>query len=323
MNQITRPGAVTLNVQGNAPMTQIGGGAMFAPTSLQDVVSLAHLMASAGPGVPKHCRQNPGVCAAIIMQAARWGADPFAVALKSYVVNDIVAYEAQLVAAVLYSSGVLSDRFEISYEGTGADRVCIVQGTFQNGKTRVYRSPPIGSISPKNSPLWKTDPDRQHAYWSERAFARLYCPDVLLGIYTDDEIERHQGPDKAKDITPPDLSAKLAAKPQGGFSQEHIDAETGEITERAPFVSGALTLQPPSEEFTVTDFLAFMDAMAATETEEQVSETYVRAMEHGPLDEDRAIYSAVSRAHLARINGKREPEEVTVFLNELKAWVLA
>ena len=35
------------------------------------------------------------------MQAFHWGMEPFAVANKSYFVNDRMAYEAQLIAAVV------------------------------------------------------------------------------------------------------------------------------------------------------------------------------------------------------------------------------
>src|SRR5262249_39152057 len=52
-----------------------------------------------------------------------------------------------------------------------------------------YVSPPLRLISPKRSQLWETDPDRQQAYYSRRAWARLYTPGVLLGIYDIEELE--------------------------------------------------------------------------------------------------------------------------------------
>jgi hypothetical protein len=40
----------------------------------------------------------------------------------------------------------------------------------------------------KNSPLWKGDVDQQLFYYSVRAFARRHFPDVMMGIYTVDEL---------------------------------------------------------------------------------------------------------------------------------------
>lgn len=44
-------------------------------------------------------------------------------------------------------------------------------------------------LQPKNSPLWKADPDQQHFYYSGRAMCRRHFPDVLLGVYARDEME--------------------------------------------------------------------------------------------------------------------------------------
>ncbi|MGM3310083.1 recombinase RecT, partial [Enterobacter hormaechei subsp. steigerwaltii] len=41
-----------------------------------------------------------------------------------------------------------------------------------------------------NSPLWVSKPDQQIAYLGVKYWARLYCPHVILGVYTPDEIEQ-------------------------------------------------------------------------------------------------------------------------------------
>ncbi len=42
----------------------------------------------------------------------------------------------------------------------------------------------------RNSPLWVSKPDQQIAYLGVKYWARLYCPHVILGVYTPDEIEQ-------------------------------------------------------------------------------------------------------------------------------------
>lgn len=165
-----------------------GGGIQLLPSGLQEAVSFGQLMAKAGPMVPKHCRDNPAVCLAIAMQAWRWGFDPFIVAQKSYQVSDnVVAYEAQLIAAVIHSRADLACPPEIEFEGEGANLRCTVTLTFNDGSIRDYRSPEFGKITTKNSPLWKYDPEQQLGYYSIRAAARRHCPGVILGAYDRDE----------------------------------------------------------------------------------------------------------------------------------------
>ena len=55
------------------------------------------------------------------------------------------------------------------------------------GEEVPLESPEIGKIQPKNSPLWKTDPDQQLGYYTIRAWARRHRPDVLLGVYDREE----------------------------------------------------------------------------------------------------------------------------------------
>ena len=70
----------------------------FMPQSMGEAMQLATIM-SRSSFVPSHCRGNEGNCLAIIMQASRWGMDPFAVANKAYFTKDGAppAFEAQLV----------------------------------------------------------------------------------------------------------------------------------------------------------------------------------------------------------------------------------
>jgi len=46
-------------------------------------------------------------------------------------------------------------------------------------------------LGTRNSPLWVSKPDQQIAYLGVKYWARLYCPHVILGVYTPDEVEQH------------------------------------------------------------------------------------------------------------------------------------
>lgn len=162
--------------------------AMFLPANMGEAMELAKLMASSN-FVPAHLRSKAGDCLAVVMQAGRWAMDPFAVANKSYFVNDRIAYEAQLVNAVLNSSGLLDGRLHLRWEGEGNDLVCFVTGKIKGDPQTKERRVPIRNITTRNSPLWKQDPDQQLGYYASRAWGRLYVPEVLMGVYTPDEID--------------------------------------------------------------------------------------------------------------------------------------
>ena len=168
------------------------GGAQLVPADAGQAMEMAKMMAVANVGVRKHLRGNPGACLSVCLQAMEWGMNPFSVANKSYEVNDQIAYESQLIAAVLNTRAPIKGRLKYEYAGEGQSRKCTCTATLKGedeGETVSVTSPPIGQITPKNSPLWKNDPDQQLAYYTARALARRHFPEVLLGVYAEDELE--------------------------------------------------------------------------------------------------------------------------------------
>jgi len=234
--------------QERLPMDAVGmssgsTGVKIAPQNLAEVVKFAELMCRADIALPKHLRGNAGACMAVALQALDWQMNPFAVASKSYQVNGAIAYEAQLIAAVVNTRSGIKGRLKYRYDGSGGDMTCTVTGTI-DGDELEYTTPTIGSITTKNSPLWKSDPQQQLGYFAARSWARRHTPEVILGVYDREEVEHFNGPDNARDVTPkPSLMERLQAqqeapsKPQDereGFGatfhrDEPHDALTGEI----------------------------------------------------------------------------------------------
>lgn len=210
------PGALNLPVATAIGGTDITGGqgrAAFLPTSMGEAMEIAKLMAG-GNFVPKHLRGVPGDCLAVVMQAARWGMDPFAVGNKTYFVNDRMAYEAQLVNAVVNSSNVLAGRLKVEWFGEGNNLECEVTGFIKGDPDPKTRRVKINTITTRNSPLWKQDPEQQLAYFAQRAWARLHAPEVLLGVYTPDEIESIPG-NRVDGDAPQRLSSDMLAQQAG------------------------------------------------------------------------------------------------------------
>jgi len=211
MNAVVKPEKKSINEVG---MSAHGAGATLAPESLGDVVRFAEVMAQGGIALPKHLRGEGGACMAVAMQALQWEMNPFAVASKSYSVNGNIAYEAQLIAAVVNTRSGIKGRLKYEFTGEGDELRCKVSGEL-DGDVCEYNTPPMKAITTRNSPLWKTDPEQQLGYYAARSWARRHCPEVLLGVYDKEEVETFHGPDNAKDVTPSAGAKKyLAAAPE-------------------------------------------------------------------------------------------------------------
>ena len=154
------------------------------------VMAFADMMAKGVVTVPKHLRGKPADCLAVCLQAMRWNMDPYAVAMKTHLVNDNLGYEAQLVIAVVQNSGAIVGAFKYEHQGAGQDLMCRV-GAVLRGEQSITWGPWLrnGDVTVRNSPLWKTNPAQQLGYRQAANWARLYCPGAILGVYTVGELE--------------------------------------------------------------------------------------------------------------------------------------
>lgn len=250
MNQIVTRPDTSINSIG---VSNGVGGASIAPQNLGEVVRFAEVMCKADIALPKHLRGNAGACMAVAMQALEWQMSPFAVASKSYAVNGAIAYEAQLIAAVVNTRSGIKGRLKYFFDGEGSNLTCRVVGIL-DGEECEYTSPTIGSITTKNSPLWKSDPQQQLGYFSARSWARRHCPEVILGVYDREEVEQFRGSENARDVTP-SLSDRLklakieqhdANQAREGFDASHVARETAALTGEADSEQET-TDQEPSE----------------------------------------------------------------------------
>ena len=214
------------------PRSMTTQAVIFDPVMLHNMQAMAEAMATARITVPKHLVGSPGDCLAIVMQAAQWQMNPYAVAQKTHVVNGELGYESQLVNAVVSNSSLLDGRIEYQWDGDwkgvngkadkSDERACTVSCRLKGeSMPRVLRvsMAQVGEV--RNSPLWVSDPRQQLAYLATKRWARLHAPDVLLGVYTADElqdaVERNMGPAEVIPSQPTtsrteSIKAKLAAR---------------------------------------------------------------------------------------------------------------
>lgn len=209
---------------------------MLNETVMARIESMAARMAMSKITTPKHLQGNEGDCMAIVMQAMQWGMNPYAVAQKTHLVNGTLGYEAQLVNAVITARAPVKERLHFEWYGdwskvNGKDDKSPTLGVKVSATLRGENAPRVIDISMaqvgtvRNSPLWAADPRQQIAYLATKRWARLYCPDVILGVYTPDEVvEREE-----LDITPAQSQVK---KHQGtaGLKAQMAEREQSQET---------------------------------------------------------------------------------------------
>lgn len=189
---------------------QLQGGSLMKPLDGKHLLDMANMMAGSGFMVRDIYRDNPGACAGLIMVCAPYGLNPFQVSWKTYKASKSddapIAYEAQLVMAMINIGAPIKGKLRPAYSGSGATLKCTITGfAAETGQELVYESPEVGQIKVKNSPLWVSDPQQQLFYYSARAWCRRYFPEILLGIYTPDEIDVDRPEPtrrEPKDVTP-------------------------------------------------------------------------------------------------------------------------
>jgi len=208
------------DIKTNSPpaiMEGASAGAMILDAqAFAQIEKLANLMATGKSTIPAHLK-SVGDCMAVTMQALQWKMNPWSVAQKTFLVNGVLGYEAQLVAAVINSSGSISSRFAFEYYGPWENII----GKFNiktGDKGKEYRVPGwkleeekgigikvsatlkgeseprvldllLAQARTRNSTLWADDPKQQIAYLAQKKWARLYAPDVILGVYSADELQ--------------------------------------------------------------------------------------------------------------------------------------
>ncbi len=159
-----------------------------AVQTFEGIQKLAELMAKCGT-MPAHLCGKPSDCFRIVVQAAKWRMDPFAVAECTALVHGKMCYEGKLIAAVLQSTGAIEGRLDYAIDGKGMEATIVVTGTPKGGKPVSIR----GSVKEwrttgANSP-WDKQPETQLVYRGTRQWARVYAPEAILGVVSQDEMQ--------------------------------------------------------------------------------------------------------------------------------------
>lgn len=144
--------------------------------------------------VPQNYHNNPGNCFLAINFANKLGMEPLTVMQNLYVVKGKPSWSGQFCMALIRANPGFAN-VRVIYTGTkGTDnRGCYVtalrtsDGSVVDGtEVTISMAKAEGWIS---NPKWKNMPEQMLAYRAAAFFARVHCPEALLGIQTVEEVE--------------------------------------------------------------------------------------------------------------------------------------
>ena len=198
--------------------------------------------------VPEVFRGKPANCMVALQMAFRLKIDPLALLQSMYVVHGKPGLEAKMVIALINTRGPFDGPIQWRFDGEGKSRSCTAYATHRNTKERCEATVTWAMVEAegwlgRTGSKWKTMPEIMFQYRSAAFLGRLYCPEVILGLSTSDELQ-----DMGEIVINPPPVKKQVSMPRSkeetimsdilngrhGVTQSEkdaaIDYETGEIS---------------------------------------------------------------------------------------------
>lgn len=163
------------------------GGQSFA-----DAMRMAKVLSTA-PMVPQSYRGQPGNCLIAIDMAMRMNVSPMMVMQQLYIVQGNPGWSGQACIALINNCGRFTPlKFKETQDGD--DYSCTAYAIEKKTGETLYgttvdkkMAKEMGWLD-KNGSYWKKMPMQMARYRAAAYFARTYCPEALMGCYTQDEL---------------------------------------------------------------------------------------------------------------------------------------
>ena len=202
--------------------------------------------------VPKEYQNNLSNCLIALEMAGRLGASPLMVMQNLYIVNGRPAWSSQYIVAMINSSRKYKTELQYHIEGTGDKMSCYA--FVEDWNDHQVKGPVITMAMAKaegwldkNGSKWKTMPEVMIRYRAASFFGRINCPDMIMGIYSTDEVI-DLGPDEYSVVTHTIADTEQEIGEQANqeeidipaSTETTVDIETGEVIQ-------ADASEPPAE----------------------------------------------------------------------------
>ncbi len=216
-----------------APMISYGSKMADLLMNVQafDQLHSAARVFQSSPLVPNHMRKDYASCILALAIAIEMRENPVVVMQNIYFVHGRAGWGATYMIARANRSGVFSSRIDWRMAGSGKTRSATAYATLaDSGKTvevTVDMAMAHAEGWTQNS-KYQTMPDQMLRYRSATFLIRLYCPEVMVGYSTTDELEDMGPPVQQVTMEAPKLTTpgKKGRHPKG-----HRQLKQAEVVE--------------------------------------------------------------------------------------------
>ena len=205
--------AMTAQRGGGAPLSVFADGQSFN-TALRMAQCLAESTV-----VPKEYQRNVGNCMIAIEMASRINTSPMMVMQNLYIVNGRPAWSSQWIIAMINSSRRYKTELQFEFGNAQEDGGLSCRAGAEDYAGHKVYGPKITMTmanaeqwTTKNGSKWKTMPQVMIQYRAASFFGRMNCPDMIMGIYSQEEV------------------LDMTEIPTDGFALV-VDPSTGEVQE--------------------------------------------------------------------------------------------
>jgi hypothetical protein len=188
--------------------------------------------------VPEIFRNDPNSCMVALQMAFRLKVDPMMFLQKSYVIKGRPGIEATLAVALANTHGPFTGPIQYKWSGEKDkdDWTCTAYATHSETNELCEMPLDLKTVKAegwyeKGGSKWKTMPRLMFMYRSAMWLIRAFCPEVILGLHSIDELQDTGG--ETIDITPIEAThAKLKVLKQeveSGLTEKEREAMPGQV----------------------------------------------------------------------------------------------
>jgi hypothetical protein len=159
--------------------------------------------------IPRDYQGNPSNCLIAVEMSSRMNASPMMVMQHLFVVNGRPAWSSQWIVAMINQSRKYKTelQYEFGYAPEDGGLSCYAWAIDQQGhrvegpKITMKMAEAEGWLN-KNGSKWKTMPQVMIQYRAASFFGRKNCPDMIMGIYSREEVLEMDLDDPAPPVEP-------------------------------------------------------------------------------------------------------------------------
>jgi len=214
--------------------------------------------------IPMDYRNKPENVLVALEYAHRLNQSPLCVMQNLHIISGKPTLSASFLISLINTSKLFKHSLRYAMSGAGetlscyAYAFCAVTGDKLRGTTITMDMVKSEGWASKAGSKWKTMPEQMMVYRAAAFFARMYCPELIMGIHTDDEMGDATAP-KQPEVS--DVMSVLEAEESPIASPERVEKAIARCG--VDVLTLERFLNKPKASFTNADINKLADAYSA------------------------------------------------------------